>query len=414
MKAREMFDRLSTRATHPAVHQADALIADHWLFTSGLMADDGVQGLAAEAKNPPDYPFFEAEVKLQVRYILRKIKKLLNEAGADFSHVVKAHAFLTHPSDFVPLDEAWGEFFPNNVSRTFVATETLPVRGARVCIDVIACLPGRGIEVVRGNAGASPAFSRKVEATRVGDVIFTSGQLGYDSRRGFVPEARQDREDPAAGPDVVRQARFTLANLAKSLEAVGGDVRSIAKTQIYLTDMEQCAVFSRDWNTALPAPGALTTVGAGLFVPEGRLEVDLTGFVQRPGLLAAAVGPAEKPAAFRVGNLVFCSGQSAIDEDGFVPLNALAHPSFPNYASSIKLQTRMALEKLDRTLKEAGGDLSNVARAAVFLTDYKYYSGMNEVWLEFFKEPCARTVVATPSVGARGALIAVDAMCIVK
>ena len=401
-----MIERITIGATHPIVHQTDGVAIGSWLFTSGLMADDGTGGLAAEAKLPDGYPFFESPIKLQVRHILRKASTILAKNGARLEHVVKAQAYLTDPSDFVPLDEAWGEFFPQNVSRTFVATPTLPVIGARVSIELIACLPDSGLEIMRGNAGTAPAFSRKVEATRVGNVIFTSGQLGYDSRAGFIPEARQDREHPEAGSNLARQARLTVANLGKSLEAVGGDLGHVARAQLFLTNMDELASFARDWKRALPRASAQTIVGAGLFVPEGLVEVDLTGY--RPQCEAGPMGDAANPLAFRVDQLVFASGRIPVDADGLVPLSALAHPVFPNYASSIKLQTRHVLRQLISVFQQAGIPPERIAKTSVFLTDLRDYWGMNEVWREFFSVPPARTVVLTPSVGARDALIAVD------
>ncbi|MEX2644387.1 MAG: RidA family protein, partial [Acetobacterales bacterium] len=184
-------ERLNAGATHPAVHQADALAAGPFVYVSGLMADDGVNGLAAEAQPKPGYPYYESAVKLQMRHILTKVRGILGQAGLEMDHVVKAHAFLTDPADFLPMDEVWREFFRTKVSRTFVRAGALPVAGARLCVDVMACRPDSGLEIARDNAGPPPPFSQKVEATRVGDLIFTSGQLGYDSRFGFPPESRR-------------------------------------------------------------------------------------------------------------------------------------------------------------------------------------------------------------------------------
>lgn len=407
-----MSERIAIGATHPAVHQADGYVSGPWVFTSALMADDGQNGLAPEAHNPAGYPYFEAPIKLQVRHILRKAAKILAAKGAGLEHVVKAQAYLTHPSDFVPLDEAWGEFFPKNVSRTFVATSQLPVPGARISIELIACLPEAGRDVVRGNAASTPAFSRKVEATRVGNVIFTSGQLGYDSRAGFVPEAKQDREAPEAGSNLVRQARLTVANLSRSLEAVGGSGSNVARAQIFLTEMDQLASFERDWKQMLPAAPAATIVGAGLFVPEGLIEVDFTGYAASAGDNAGPVGDPTRPSAFRVDDLVFASAQLPADADGLVPLSTLPHPTFPNYASAIKLQTRHVLSKLVDAFEAAGIEPNMVAKTTVFLTDLADYWGMNEVWREVFPAPHARTVILTPSVGPRHAKLAVDAIAV--
>ena len=407
-------DRLNFGMTHPQIHQADAVRARHFLFTSALMADDGKQGLAPEARINPGYPFLQPEIKLQTRVILTKLSNLLAATGADLSHVVKAHGFLVDPSDFTAMDEVWGEFFQTKVSRTFVSTPNLPVAGARICFDFIACMPGSNVEIVRANAGSPPPFTRKVEATRVGDLIFTSGQLGYDSRTGFAPEARRDTSNPAAGPDVVRQSRVTIGNLGKSLAAAGGDPHDIAKAQIYLSDMSNQTAFLADWRAALPSAPANSIVGEGFFVPEGLIEIDFTGYKQRPGLIIKSIGPEKSPKAFQVGEWLFSSGCVAVDEFGLVPLEATVHPTFPNYGSNIKLQTRYVLKDLLETLKAAGASLDSVCRAAVYLTDLRHFGAMDEVWKEFFPYAPARTVVATPSLGVPGALIAVDLVSLIS
>lgn len=400
--------------TYPLVHQADTLCAGDFVFTSGMMADDGKQGLAEEARPKPGYPYFESEIKLQTRVILTKVQQALAKAGLDLSHVVKAHGFLMDPADFCPMDEVWGEFFPHKISRTFVKAASLPVPGARFSLDVIACRPDSGLEIVRGNAGEAPSFSHKVEATRVGDLIFTSGQLGYDSRAGFPPEARRDRTDPSAGPDVVRQSAFTIKNLTKSIEAVGGSAGHMAKAVVYLTESENHPAFKQHWRNAFDVHPSDMIVQQGLFVPEGLLEVDLTGYVNRPGVDAGPIGEPSERRGFKVGGMVFASGRAAVDADGLVPLQATVHPAFPNYGVDIKLQTRYVLDELKETLAMAGSGLSRVCRANVFLKDLRHYVAMNDVWREYFPEPPARTVIGADWVGGKDALIAIDLMAVAE
>lgn len=50
----------------------------------------------------------------------------------------------------------------------------------------------------------------------------------------------------------------------------------------------------------------------------------------------------------------------------------------------IRAQTRQALTNLKHLIEAAGGTLDDVARVMIYLTDMRYFAGMNEVYAEFF------------------------------
>jgi 2-iminobutanoate/2-iminopropanoate deaminase len=87
----------------------------------------------------------------------------------------------------------------------------------------------------------------------------------------------------------------------------------------------------------------------------------------------------------RAGNLVFVAGQGAVDDAG-------------NFVGKgdIREQTRVTLDRVRRVLEEAGGDLSNVVSATVFLTDLGNFAAYNEAWVAAFGDhrPARATVRA--------------------
>jgi 2-iminobutanoate/2-iminopropanoate deaminase len=87
----------------------------------------------------------------------------------------------------------------------------------------------------------------------------------------------------------------------------------------------------------------------------------------------------------RAGNLIFVAGQAAVDEDGQIVA-----------PGDVRAQTRYTLDRVRRVLAEAGGDLSNVVSATVFLTDLANFDGYNEAWVEQFGDhrPARATVRA--------------------
>lgn len=65
------------------------------------------------------------------------------------------------------------------------------------------------------------------QAVRVGDLVFTAGQIG------LIPGTRE-----LAGPDIVAQTRRVLLNLQAILEAAGSDLAHAIKTTVFLADMK--------------------------------------------------------------------------------------------------------------------------------------------------------------------------------
>jgi 2-iminobutanoate/2-iminopropanoate deaminase len=85
----------------------------------------------------------------------------------------------------------------------------------------------------------------------------------------------------------------------------------------------------------------------------------------------AAVGPYSQ--AVRVGDLLFCSGQIALDpQTGELVGQDTAE------------QTRQVLSNLRAVLEEAGAGLEHVVKTTVLLRDMKDFAAVNEVYAEFF------------------------------
>ena len=86
----------------------------------------------------------------------------------------------------------------------------------------------------------------------------------------------------------------------------------------------------------------------------------------------AAIGPYSQ--AIRVGNMVFTSGQVAID------------PSTGQLvAGGIEAQTHRVLQNLRAILAAAGLDFSRVAKTTVFLKDMAHFGAMNAIYAEYFQ-----------------------------
>lgn len=70
-------------------------------------------------------------------------------------------------------------------------------------------------------------------ATRVGDLIFVSGQASVDATGKIVPDTFEG------------QVRRSIENLRRILEAAGSDLRHVVQTRNYVRSAEDVAEFNR-------------------------------------------------------------------------------------------------------------------------------------------------------------------------
>lgn len=94
-----------------------------------------------------------------------------------------------------------------------------------------------------------------------------------------------------------------------------------------------------------------------------------------------AIGPYSQ--AVKTGNLVFTSGQIAINpETGNVE------------AVTIEEQTHQVCKNLTAVLKEAGTSMDKVVKTVCFLKNMEDFASFNSVYGEYFTEKPARSCVA--------------------
>lgn len=80
------------------------------------------------------------------------------------------------------------------------------------------------------------------QAVKVGQLIFTSGQLPLDPATGKL-----------AG-DIAAQAEQALANLRAVLEAGGSDLQHVLKTTVFITDMKSFGTVNQVYSRYFQAP----------------------------------------------------------------------------------------------------------------------------------------------------------------
>lgn len=119
----------TSNAPAPIGSYSQAVQTGNLLFVSGQI--------------PSDHKTGEIEtggIKAEATRVMENLKAILNEAGADFSNVVKTTIFLKDMGDFAAVNEVYGSYFTSDFpARETVQVAALP-KNVNVEISVIAAL----------------------------------------------------------------------------------------------------------------------------------------------------------------------------------------------------------------------------------------------------------------------------------
>ena len=408
---------IQSGAPRPLANYSEAVVADDLVFAAGQLASDFKTGVPVEAKRHPSFPYYGSDLELQTEYVLQNLAETFAAAGSSLDHVVKAQVFLTDLNDFHGFDSVWKRYFKMPPPRTTIGCTGLLVKDTLVEIDLVGYVPREGLTHRVVTSGAPRPLANYSEAFRIGDLVFAAGQLASDFQTGVPPEARRRENFPFYGSDIELQTEYILGNLARTFAAAGSSLDHVVKAQVFLTDLTLFPGFDSVWKRHFKIPPPRTTIGCtGLLVKDALVEIDLIGYVPRPGLAREVIASsAPRPLAhysegFTLGGRVFAAGQIASDYTTGVPARARKHASFPYYGSDIELQTEYILGNLAQTFAAAGSSLGRVVKAQVFLTDLGNFHGFDRVWKRYFETPPPRTTVGCTGLLVRDTLVEIDLM----
>ncbi|MBQ1955189.1 MAG: RidA family protein [Clostridia bacterium] len=110
---------------------------------------------------------------------------------------------------------------------------------------------------------APAAIGPYSQGIKLGNLIFTSGQIALDPKTGLL-----------AGEDITTQAEQVMKNLSAVLLGAGTDFSHVVKTTCYLTDMANFAEFNAVYGKYITSAARSCVAVAAL--PKGALvEVDV-------------------------------------------------------------------------------------------------------------------------------------------
>ncbi len=110
----------------------------------------------------------------------------------------------------------------------------------------------------------------------------------------------------------------------------------------------------------------------------------------------AAIGPYSQ--AIKVGDMVYTSGQIALDTKGLF------------FDGTVKDQAQLVLQNLEEVLKEAGSSMQQVIKTTIFLADMTDFNEVNEVYAKAFgNHKPARSTIEVQNL-PKDALIEIEAI----
>ena len=117
----------TTEAPAPIGPYNQAVLSGNLLFISGQICIDPVSGTLRNK-----------DIQEETHQVMHNLKAILQEAGMDFSHVIKSTIFITDMHQFSEINAVYGKYFENGQAGTiaFPARETVQVSALPKFVNV--------------------------------------------------------------------------------------------------------------------------------------------------------------------------------------------------------------------------------------------------------------------------------------
>jgi enamine deaminase RidA (YjgF/YER057c/UK114 family) len=375
---------------------AQGMKAGRWVFATGLMAQNFVDGIAPDvlAERAPHAGLPKRE-KEALR-IFENLDAVLRAAGTDRGNLVRTDQYYTTVKAVPPYQQVRREFLDGRIPpSTSIAQQALLLPGADMNIQAMAAIPEKGFAVEhlkheqlagRPTSGYSPALT-------VGDFIFlpgiTSLAIADEPRRNGVAAAALMAEGAQWGGQPIKlETEFIITKrMTASLALAGATLDDVVHAQVYLTDRDDYSAFNAAWTkhfgTAGPTVSIIPCLAHGLAPFDGKIEINVIAAKQRAGKRHIDAGVAtafrHQPQAMKAGDLLFIPALMAADRDGLLPA-AVVNPRQPYFSSSPEMQAEAIIDNIARLCAAAGTSLANVVRVLLFLTDIGEFYPVYKAW----------------------------------
>ena len=113
-----------------------------------------------------------------------------------------------------------------------------------------------------------------------------------------------------------------------------------------------------------------------------------------------AIGPYSQ--AVRCGDTVYLAGQIGLD------------PATMELVSGVEAQIRRVFDNLKAVAMAAGGDLGDIVKLTVYLTDLNHFTRVNDIMASYFTAPYPARVALGVASLPRGAHVEIDAIMVLE
>lgn len=254
------------------------------------------------------------------------------------------------------------------------------------------------------------AASRLEPGWRIGNLVFTAGQVAV----------ADDPHETVGVGDFDAQAEQVFENLGNVLAAAGSSLDRVVKLTTYLTDMANLAplVELRRRYLTSPYPASTTVEVGSLSSPELMLEIEAIAATTEAhdagGGEAMASGQPKvikiEPWAYaanriepgwRIGDLVYTSGQVAVGDDASDIVGA----------GDFDAQAEQVMKNLKKILEAGGSSLDDVLKVTIYLTDMANLPKIVELRGRWFSPPYpASTMVEVSALAAPEFMLEIEAV----
>jgi reactive intermediate/imine deaminase len=114
----------------------------------------------------------------------------------------------------------------------------------------------------------------------------------------------------------------------------------------------------------------------------------------------AAIGTYSQ--AVKVNNTVYLSGQIPLDPENMALVDG-----------DISVQIRQVFDNLTAVCEASGGNLSNIVKLNIFLTDLSHFPVVNEIMGQYFDEPYPARAAIGVSQLPKGAQVEMDGILVI-
>jgi len=227
-------------------------------YSYAIQAGDAVFLSGLISRHGRDNSVVTGDVTTQTRVVMDNAGEILAAAGRSLSDVVSARVYLPDGSTFEAMNAEYRRYF--SAEPPVRATVRAGLASAASAVEMTLVASSEPRTIIEPGGAQNPNLSTAIVA---GGRVYLSGMLG---------------NRPETAGDVGKQTTETLARIDRALQAAGSTRADIVDSLVYLTDISAFAQMN-DAYRAFFGAGALparATVEAGLFAPDGLVEIMMT------------------------------------------------------------------------------------------------------------------------------------------